>query len=70
MTKTAVKFLAELKANIDAWYADEIDHATFSERQRVIWDAIGAAGPDVDEEVARVLRRRLPPLRLPQSGAA
>ena len=70
MTKTAMKFLADLKANVDAWYTDQIDHATFSERQRAIWDAIGAAGQEVDAEVAQALRSQLKPVCLNQAREA
>ena len=36
MKRTARGFLADLKRNVDAWYADQIDCETFGERQRFI----------------------------------
>lgn len=62
-TSAAKQFLAELSANVDAWYADEIDYEAFGARQRATWDAIHAAGPAIEEQVLRVLRERLPPVR-------
>jgi hypothetical protein len=62
MTKTAKRFLAALSRNVDAWYADQIDYATFGERQRETWDAIHAAGPGIEELVLRCLREQLPPV--------
>ncbi len=61
MTNEAKRFLAALSRNVDAWYADQIDYATFGERQRATWDAIHAAGPAVEEMVLRRLREQLPP---------
>jgi hypothetical protein len=67
MKKTAVirakQFLAELGANVDAWYAGQIDYEAFGARQRATWDGIHAAGPAIEEQVLRVLRDRLPPAR-------
>ena len=57
----ATRFLAELSANVDAWYAEHIDYEAFGARQRATWDAIHAAGPAVAERVLRALRDRLPP---------
>ncbi len=62
MTRTAKRFLAALRQNVDAWYADRIDYVTFGERQRATWDAIHAAGPAVVETVLRRLREQLPPV--------
>ncbi len=61
MTEKAERFLAALRRNVDAWDADQIDYATFGERQRAAWGAIPAAGPAVAELVLRRLRERLPP---------
>jgi hypothetical protein len=58
--KRATPLLAELNANVDAWYAGQIDYAAFGERQRATWDAIHAAGAAVTEQVLRALRDRLP----------
>jgi hypothetical protein len=41
---TAADYARALLANVDAWYADEIDHETFRARNRVIWDQAQAAG--------------------------
>ena len=62
-TKRAARFLAELHANVDAWYAGQIDYEAFGTRQRVTWDAIHAASSAVVEQVLRALRERLPPAR-------
>lgn len=61
MAKSAKTFLNNLKANVDAWYADQIDYETFGGRQRTTWDAIRKAGPRVEELVLRALRDQLPP---------
>ena len=62
--KRAARLLAELNANVDAWYENEIDYEAFGARQRTTWDAIHAAGPAIEEEVLRALRERLPPVRI------
>ena len=68
-TKRAKGFVAKLVANVDAWYADQIDYESFGARQRVTWDAIRAAGPAIEEQVLRALRDRLPPARtLPETA--
>jgi hypothetical protein len=54
----AAQLVAELSANVDAWYAGQIDYGTFGERQRVTWAAVDVAGRSVTEEVLRRLRRR------------
>jgi len=47
--------IADIRANVDAFYADEIDIETFRARQRVLWDAITAqgTGPRVDAAIRR-----------------
>lgn len=60
MTKTAKRFLEELNANVDAWYAGRIDYEAFGARQRATWDAIHAEAPAVEKQVLRALRDRLP----------
>jgi hypothetical protein len=74
MKKTAVtrakQFLAELGANVDAWYAGQIDYEAFGARQRATWDAIHAAGPAIAEQVLRALRERLPPAHTSDQGRA
>ena len=68
-TKRAKGFVAKLVANVDAWYADQIDYKSFGARQRVTWDAIRAAGPAIEEQVLRALRDRLPHARtLPETA--
>lgn len=66
----ATRFLAELGANVDAWYAGQINYEAFGARQRVTWDAIHAAGPVVTEQVLRALRDRMPPARSNHEGRA
>ena len=61
MAKRTMVFLNELKSNVDAWYADQIDYETFGVRQCTTWDAIRNAGPRVEELVLRALRDQLPP---------
>jgi len=62
MKKSAKAFIAEIERNVDAWYADQIDSATFGARQRTIWDEIETAGPRVKNAVVRHLREQLPPV--------
>jgi hypothetical protein len=61
MAKKATRFLADLKGNVDAWYAGRIDYDAFTTRQRATWDAIRGAGPAVEERVLRALRDQMPP---------
>jgi hypothetical protein len=68
MTKKAKRFMEELNANVDAWYAGRIDYDAFGTRQRATWDAIHAADPAVAEQVLRALRDRLPPARSGREG--
>lgn len=69
-TKRAMHFLAALNANVDAWYAGEIDYDAFGVRQRETWDAIHAAGRAVAEQVLRALRERLSPAPANDEGTA
>lgn len=69
-TNRAMRFLAELNANVEAWYAGRIDYDVFDARQRTTWDAIHAAGPAVTEQVLRALRDRMPPAPVAQEGRA
>ncbi len=69
-TNKATRFLAELGANVDAWYAGRIDYDAFGARQRATWDAIHAAGPAVAEQVLRALRDRMPPTCANHEGRA
>jgi len=70
MTKTAKRCLAELNANVDAWYAGRIDYEAFGARQRATWDAIHAAAPAVEKQVLRALRDRLSSARPGHEGRA
>ncbi|MCC7380397.1 MAG: hypothetical protein IT384_01100 [Deltaproteobacteria bacterium] len=69
-TKRAKALVAELIANVDAWYADQIDYEAFGARQRATWDAIHAAGPAIAEQVLRALRESLPPAHTSDQGRA
>jgi hypothetical protein len=60
--KSAKTFIAEIEQNVDAYYADQIDYATFGARQRAVWDEIVAAGPRIRNAVVRHLREQLPPV--------
>ena len=62
MKKSAKAFIADIEQNVDAYFADRIDSDTFGARQRVIWDAIEAAGPRIKTAVVRHLREQLPPV--------
>jgi hypothetical protein len=62
MKKSAKTFLAEIERNVDAYYADQIDSATFGARQHAVWGEIEAAGPRVKNAVVRHLREQLPPV--------
>ena len=55
-TTTAKQFHAALIANTDDFYADRVDHATFTAINCVIWTAVDRAGADVHAEVLRMLR--------------
>jgi hypothetical protein len=59
--KRTTPLLAEVNANVEAWYAGQIDYEAFGARQRAIWDRIHAAGRATTEQVLRALRKRLPP---------
>jgi hypothetical protein len=58
-TETAKSLLAKLDANVDAYYADQIEYETFSARNRIIWDEVTAAGRKVNEIVSATLREGL-----------
>ena len=62
MKKSAKTFIAEIEQNVDAYFADQIDSATFGARQRTIWDEIEAAGMRIKKAVVRHLREQLPPV--------
>ena len=58
--RKAARLLARINGNVDDLCADRIDWPTFDARQRAAWDAVAAAGPEVESEVLRALRQRLP----------
>ena len=62
MKKSAKAFLAEIEQNVDAYFAEQIDSATFGARQRAVWDEIVAAGSRIRNAVVRHLREQLPPV--------
>lgn len=62
MKKSAKTFIAAIEQNVDAYFADRIDSATFGARQGVIWAEIEAAGPRIKKAVVRHLREQLPPV--------
>jgi hypothetical protein len=47
--------IADIRANVEAFYADEIDIETFRALQRVLWDAITAQG--TGDRVSAAIRR-------------
>ena len=54
---------SELQEIFEAFDRDnngKIDYDEFGARQRASWDAIRAAGPEVEERVLRALRDSLP----------
>jgi len=57
---TAQAFMEEIRGNVDDWYADRIDHETFSTRQRAIWERIEATPSEVRDAVLESIRKRLP----------
>jgi hypothetical protein len=38
--------VADIRANVDAFYADEIDYETFHLRQGLLWSLIAVQGTD------------------------
>jgi hypothetical protein len=62
-------FLADLRGNVDAWYADRIGCEAFHALQGATWEAICAAGSRVEELVLRTLRERLTPLKAARSAS-
>jgi hypothetical protein len=56
---TAAQFATELRANVDAWYAQPntpVSYAAFSARNGATWCRIREAGEGVEEDVQRILR--------------
>ena len=56
LTATAADFVARIRSNVNDWYEDVTDYAEFTRRQGATWDAVKAAGPQIDAEVLRILR--------------
>ena len=52
--KTAPHLVAELMANVAAYYANQVDHATFSLRNRALWDEADRLA--ISEKVRECLR--------------
>lgn len=53
-TKTAPQLVAEIMANVAAYYGNLVDHATFSLRNRALWDEAAALG--ISDKVRDCLR--------------
>ena len=53
-TKTAPALVAEIMANVAAYYANQVDHATFAARNRALWDEADALA--ISEKVRDCLR--------------
>ena len=53
-TNQPAEYHAQLTANVDAWYADAIDHDTFRANQRAMWATIEAS--DCKDAVLALLR--------------
>jgi hypothetical protein len=53
---TAAERLAELRANVDAWYADAITYDEFGRRNVATWDAIHARGERFTDRVLALWR--------------
>lgn len=51
MSKTANDFLSAFKANVDAWYADEISFEVFTERQRALHEEVRTLGGETEAQV-------------------
>jgi hypothetical protein len=57
--RRALEFAAELRANVDAWYAvpsTPVTYAAFSARNGETWRKVREAGVVVELEVSRILR--------------
>jgi len=52
----ALAFVATLRGNVDAWYADRTTYEPFGAANRATWDAIEAAGNQVKARVLALLR--------------
>ena len=59
--ENAKTFVAEIRANVAAWYAQPNTpetYAAFSQRNGAIWNRIAASGQEVHDDVLRILRTR------------
>ena len=54
----AATFVARLRANTEAFFADEITHVAFQTTNREIWNEIHAEPNDVRDLVLAALRAR------------
>jgi len=58
-TDKARGFLTQIRANVDAWYAQRntpANYAAFTARNGALWQRVVAAGSAVHDEVLRLLR--------------
>ena len=58
--KTAHEHHAAIRANVDAWYAGEIDYPTFSERASALHAEARHDGPEVDDALRDLIVAALP----------
>jgi hypothetical protein len=49
-----------IRTNVEALDRGEVDHDTFSAKQRELWDAVRAAGALVEDRVLAMIRADLP----------
>lgn len=56
MSSMTERFVNRFQHNLESWRASEIDYATFTECNRETWEAIAAAGKDVEAAVVAGLR--------------
>ena len=54
MKDRAAEAHARIKANVDAWYDDEITHEQFSANQEALWEEI-AKDPGLDAAVRALM---------------
>ena len=56
MSTMTKRFVTRFQRNLESWRAGEIDYATFNECNRQTWEAIAAAGKDIEADVVAGLR--------------
>jgi hypothetical protein len=57
-TAVAAKFAAEIRANVDALFADEVTHDQHHVRNGATWRGVREAGAAVEDDVLGILRER------------